>query len=116
MGEYQLYITNEILLEYDEKITEIFSSKTSAYLLGALTLLENVKKIDVYFQLNLIEADVVDNKFVDCAFAGNVNFIVTNDKHYNILRKINFPKINICSLEKFKQYILGNSKTMMFEA
>jgi len=73
-GTYELYLTNEILMEYEEKISEFFSAETAELIIGILALQDNVKKIDVYFQLNLIAADPDDNKFVDCAFAGNVHF------------------------------------------
>lgn len=94
-------MTNDIRLEYEEKITEIFSKDTSELTLGAFALLDHVKKIEVYFQLNLISADTDDNKFVDCAFAGNVHYLVTNDKHYNILKSVSFPAINVINLDKF---------------
>lgn len=102
---YEIYVTNDILLEYEEKITEIFSVQTGELIIGAFTLLENVKKIDVHFQLNLISADPDDNKFVDCAFAGNVYFLVTDDKHYNTLKSVSFPSINVITLEEFKELI-----------
>ena len=54
-----------------------------------------------YYNLNLITIDPSYNKFVDCAFACNANYIVTNDKHFNILQKIQPPKINIISIENF---------------
>jgi uncharacterized protein len=92
---YELYVTNDILLEYEEKIAEIFSAETSELIIGAFTLLENVKKIDIHFQLNLISNDPDDNKFVDCAFAGNAHFLVTDDKHYKILKSVPFPSISI---------------------
>jgi putative PIN family toxin of toxin-antitoxin system len=98
---YDLYITNEIQLEYEEKITDIFSEETAELITGAFSLLHNVKKIDIHFHLNLIVADVDDNKFSDCAFAGNVHFLVTDDKHFNVLKSTSFPSINIISLEAF---------------
>ena len=101
-GAYELYLTNDILLEYEEKITEIFSIETAELIIGAFALLGNVKKIDPYFRLNLIPGDADDNKFSDCAFAGNVHFLVTDDKHFNALRSIPFPLINFISLDKFK--------------
>ncbi len=99
---YELYITNDILLEYDEKISENFSKETAELIISALSLLQNVKKIDAYFQLNLIPADPDDNKFADCAFAGNVHYLVTNDKHFNILKSVAFPVINVINLDEFK--------------
>lgn len=61
----------------------------------------NVKKIEIHYQLDLTISDKDDNKFSDCAFASNANYLVTNDKHFNILKTINFTAINIITLEKF---------------
>lgn len=102
---YELYISNDIQLEYEEKITDIFSKETAELITGAFLLLPNVKKIDVHYRLNLILTDVDDNKFSDCAFAGNVHFLVTDDKHFNVLKSISFPVINVISLEDFKKII-----------
>ncbi|MBC7554733.1 MAG: putative toxin-antitoxin system toxin component, PIN family [Taibaiella sp.] len=104
-GAYELYLTNEIQLEYEEKITDIFSKETAELVLGAFALMQNVKKTEVYFKLNLISADDDDNKFVDCAFACNVHFLVTNDKHYNILKSVKFPAISVINLDKFAELI-----------
>jgi len=102
---YELYISNEIQLEYEEKITDIFSKETAELIIGAFLLLHNVKKIDVHFHLGLIKTDPDDNKFSDCAFSGNVHFLVTDDKHFNSLKAIPFPAINIISLADFKKLI-----------
>jgi putative PIN family toxin of toxin-antitoxin system len=102
---YELYITNDIQLEYEEKISDIFSKETAELIIGALSLLPNVKKVDIHFHLDLIAADTDDNKFSDCAFAGNVHFLVTDDKHFNALKSIAFPVINVISLEAFKKLL-----------
>jgi predicted nucleic acid-binding protein len=105
---YELYITNDIQLEYEEKISDIFSKETAELIIGALALFPNVKKIDIHFHLNLIGADIDDNKFSDCAFAGNIHFLVTNDKHFNSLKSIPFPAINVISLEDFKKLLIDS--------
>ena len=46
-----------------------------------------------------------DKKFVDCAISANADYIVTNDKHFNVLKKMDFPKINIIDIETFKKII-----------
>jgi putative PIN family toxin of toxin-antitoxin system len=102
---YELYISNDIQLEYEEKITDIFSKETAELVIGAFLLLDNVKKTDVHFHLGLIKADPDDNKFPDCAFSGNVHFLVTDDKHFNILKSIPFPAINVITLEEFKKLL-----------
>src|SRR5579863_8612825 len=104
-GDYQLWVSNDILLEYEEKISDIFSVETAELILGALALLPNVKKADIHYNLFLINADSDDNKFSDCAFAGNVHYLVTNDKHFNVLGTIPFPSINVITLEKFMELL-----------
>lgn len=106
---FELYISNEIQLEYEEKITDIFSKETAELIIGAFNLLPNVKKIDIHFNLDLIKTDPDDNKFSDCAFAANVHFLVTNDRHLNVLKSIPFPAINIISLEDFKSLLSGQN-------
>ena len=105
--KFEVYITNEILLEYEEKLIENFDIEVAELTIDALLLLKNVKKIGIYFNFSLIEKDKDDNKFVDCAFAGNVHYLVTNDKHFNILKNIHFPKIKVINIEKFKNIILN---------
>lgn len=46
-----------------------------------------------------ITTDPDDNKFVDCAVAGNARFIVTEDHHYDILSKTDFPKVEVIGLD-----------------
>lgn len=43
----------------------------------------------------------VKNIFVDCAIASNAELIVTNDAHFDILKTIEFPKLEISTLLKF---------------
>jgi uncharacterized protein len=104
-GDFELLVTNDILLEYEEKITDIFSKETAGLIIGALSLLPNVKKTEIHYYLNLIDNDKDDNKFSDCAFAGNVHYLVTNDKHFNVLKSIPFPSINIITLEAFRDLL-----------
>ena len=68
------------------------------------TLLElpNVYQTENYFNLQLIDKDPDDNKFVDCAFANNCHYLVSNDKDFNIQRSIDFPKKAVMTFEEFK--------------
>ncbi len=100
-GRFTLVISHEIFQEY----TEIIGQKTTEQIAGNVTelilSLENVEKTEVYYKWQLIEKDRDDNKFVDCAIAGNVKYIVTNDKHFNILSKIDFPKVDVVRADDF---------------
>lgn len=102
---YELYVTTEILLEYEEKLTQNFSAKVAEHFISALLMKTTVKKINVYFDLNVIELDADDNKFINCAFAGNVNHIVSNDRHFNILKKLDFPKINLLIIDELADFL-----------
>ncbi|HYV95323.1 MAG TPA: putative toxin-antitoxin system toxin component, PIN family [Chitinophagales bacterium] len=99
--QFEAVISSDILLEYEEKVSEKFNDEIAEEFISALIMLPNLKKIETYFRFSLIERDPDDNKFVDCAFAANVHWLVTNDRHFNILKAIEFPKINIISLEEF---------------
>ena len=70
-------------------------------------MLPNVEKVEPFFQLRLIESDIDDNKFVDCAFASNAHYVVTDDKHFNILKTIDFPKIPVISAEEFHDLLVS---------
>ena len=63
--------------------------------------LSNVELVNPYYNWNLIPADPDDNKFVDAAVSGNVDYLVTNDKHFKVLKSIEFPPVNVITLEEF---------------
>jgi uncharacterized protein len=44
-------------------------------------------------------------KFVDCAIASNVDYIVTNDKHLQILKTVEFPEIRTLNIDEFKEIL-----------
>ncbi len=53
----------------------------------------------------LLPADSDDNKFVDCAVASDAEYIVTNDKHFNPLKEIPLPKVEIIKIAEFIKLI-----------
>ena len=96
-GNFNLCVTNEILLEYEEIITQRFNKSVAINTIRALLLLPNVKLVTPYFKWQLIK-DIDDNKFVDCYVASNSSILVTNDKDFDILSTIKFPKIKIVDI------------------
>lgn len=104
-GAFDLGITSEILLEYEEVIGRKYNETVAKDVLRTLLVLPNVQQVTVYYKWNLIAADSDDNKFVDCAVSFNASGIVTQDKHFNILNTIDFPKINLISVSDFKLII-----------
>ncbi len=100
-GRYILCVSNEILSEYEEIIALKTNTSVAENVINAIADSKFVEFIDPQFKLNLIDADKDDNKFVDCAFAANATFIVSNDKHFDILATISFPKINVLKMNEF---------------
>ena len=96
-----LIISNEILSEYTEIIERKTNMMIASNVSEMLVSLPNVYKQEVYYRWGLIEEDKDDNKFVDCAIAGNVDYLVSNDQHFNCLKKIDFPKLNLLSIDEF---------------
>lgn len=62
---------------------------------------KNVKRFDPHFSFGLITQDPDDNKFVDCAIISNADYIVTEDKHFNVLKEISFPKVSVLGTDDF---------------
>ena len=46
-------------------------------------------------------ADHDDDKFVDCAFAANATYIVSEDTHFDVLQTIPFPRILVVKINEF---------------
>ncbi len=100
-GNYTLCITNEILSEYEEILTAKVGSEIASNVINAILDLPNTKMIQVYYHLHLITADPDDDKFVDCAFKANARFIVTQDHHYDVLKRTPFPFIDVIDIDEF---------------
>jgi uncharacterized protein len=45
----------------------------------------------------MIPSDPDDDKFVDCAIAGDADFIITTDHHFDMLGKTAFPSMHTVS-------------------
>ena len=100
-GRFNLCVTNEILDEYVEVLQRNISPTIAENVMFLLLNLDNLILVDTYFKFNLITADPDDNKFVDCAIAANAEYIVTNDKHFNELETVDFPRVKHISIDEF---------------
>jgi uncharacterized protein len=99
---FDFCITNEILHEYQEVIEKRYGVDMTTETLNFLMLLPNIQKIEPFYKWSLITTDPDDNKFVECAIAANAHFIVTNDKHFKILKDIPFPNIQTITIDDFE--------------
>jgi putative PIN family toxin of toxin-antitoxin system len=104
-GEISLAVTTEILDEYVEVHDTFFGSDVLGnYVTKAILELPGTQKTTVHIRWKLITDDPDDDKFVDCAIAANADFIVSDDRHFKILKKIGFPKVIAIKLEDFKKF------------
>jgi len=106
--KFILCYTDEILNEYQEIISNYYSATLAKYVIDAILNAPHAEPITVYYKWQLITNDPDDNKFVDCAVSANANYIVTQDKHFNILKKIDFPKVNVVNIDTFKSILMLN--------
>ncbi len=94
--QFEWLISNEILSEYLEKIAEFYSEQTALLVYSIISTAVNVTFTEPFFKWQLIEADPDDNKFADLAVAGNVDYLVTNDRHFKPLKTLDFPEGYCC--------------------
>lgn len=104
-GKFTLCVSNEILEEYQEIIAQKTSPSIAQNVVRAIVESENVEFIDPHFHVYAIFADPDDNKFVDCAFAANAAFIVSEDSHFEALKTLAFPKIMVLKLKAFLKFL-----------
>ncbi|MBR2113621.1 MAG: putative toxin-antitoxin system toxin component, PIN family [Prevotella sp.] len=106
-GDYCLCISNDILEEYTEVIVRNISVNAARYVIYTIMERKNVRLISPSYKWNLITADPDDNKFVDCAVAANAKFIVTEDHHFNVLKEIDFPSVDVINIDDFLKEVLA---------
>jgi putative PIN family toxin of toxin-antitoxin system len=89
------------LTEYEEILARKTSPTFSEMIIHIILNSENVVFVNPHFRFDLITADIDDNKFVDCAIIANADYIVSQDTHFDVLKTINFPKVNVIRIEEF---------------
>ena len=104
-GSLTLCVTTEILDEYAEIMSSKLGDEASEAVLSLFDNLPNIQLITRYYRWFAIKADADDDKFVDCAVAGQADYIVTNDGHFNILKTIPFPPLTVISIDNFLEIV-----------
>lgn len=102
-GKIRFCVSNEILFEYREILARKTNEKIAENVIEFLSISPFVDKTEIYFNFQLIAEDEDDNKFVDCAISANAECLVSNDKHFRVLKTIDFPKVRILKLQEFEE-------------
>ena len=100
-GKIQLCVNTEILNEYEEILSNKTTKEIARNVIETIARLSTTYYQDAYYHFGLITVDTDDNKFVDCAIAADAEYIVTNDKHFDVLMEISWPKLFVINIRDF---------------
>lgn len=106
-GKYILYVSNDIIEEYEEILSLKTNATIASNVIQAIINSPFVEFVNTYFHFHLIEQDKDDNKFVDCAIAANAQYIVSEDSHFKHLKNIPFPTVNVIRLAEFMNQFIS---------
>ena len=100
-NKLEICVSNEVLMEYEEILSEKTSPSFADSIVQALLNRKNLVRVSPVWRFNLILQDADDNKFVDCAVCGQAEYLVSNDKHFRILQDVSFPPITLVTIQEF---------------
>jgi len=109
--QIKLLLSSEVALEYEE-VLGIKINPSFAFFLTQ-SLIENplVEKIEIFVNWRLISEDPDDNKFLDLALNGEADYLITNDSHFNSVKRISFSKLRIVTLKEFWEILKHGIKS-----
>lgn len=102
---FSLCVSTPILLEYEEVLARKTSPLVARNVLSLLLIAPNVERIEPRFHWHLISADPDDDKFVDTALMANVDAVVTHDAHFDVLKTLDFPRLQVLTAEEFRRLL-----------
>lgn len=108
--EIELILSLEIIEEFvrilnSDEIQQKIKNKNLEMNRTVEKIIEMSTIIEPKIKLNVVKDDPSDNKFLECAKAGNVNYLVSNDKKH-LLKLKEFEGIKIVSPEEFLDAIV----------
>lgn len=93
-----------ILIKALEKIKDTSNFNVFPYMASLSKCLWQVEEIDHVINTNYCTEDNSDNKFIDCCIDGNVTYLITQDRHINIVGNQLKKKHNIEVLSPMQFY------------
>ena len=106
-GRFDWVVSTEILLEYQEIITRRTGAARWAVLEQLLGMSRNVRLMDSTFRFAVIKEDPDDNKFCDCAIAAGADYIITEDRHFEVMKSSGYGPQVINPMIFISQYPSG---------
>lgn len=108
-GKYQIAISSEMLLEYEEIFEKFWNQEVCFNLLSVFARAPNVEFVHIYYQFGLMVNDPDDNKFIDAYIAFTADYIISNDKEILKMNSLDFPPIRILTIQEFSTLLLQKS-------
>jgi len=103
-GKFTLIITDAIAREYLDVINRSkFKIPQNEIIAATDYLLRAAEFVTPQEEIHIIVADLTDNKFLEAAVAGKVNFIVSGDNH--LLELKSFQEISIITAREFINWL-----------
>jgi len=88
-GEFCWAVSTEIMIEYEEIIGRMSHPQYVALVFETLSAIgeskQNLLHFSPAFRFQLVPGDADDNKFTDCAVTAHADYIITSDRHFNLL-------------------------------
>lgn len=98
-GAFLLVTSKPLLEELGEKLRDKFGISTATIQSILADIHRAAEVVDPDFELNAVPDDPDDNRVLECAVAGNADFIVSGDKH--LLRLGSYQRIKILTARQF---------------
>jgi uncharacterized protein len=107
-GKIELVLSEEIIKEYNsvinrEEILDKIKNKDLILNKSIQKIIKDSNIVNPTQQLDLIKEDPDDNKILECALYGNVDYIISNDGH--LLKIKEFNEFKIITPEEFLEIL-----------
>ncbi|MCF8460858.1 MAG: putative toxin-antitoxin system toxin component, PIN family [Flavobacteriales bacterium] len=109
-ARFDLCISTEILLEYEEKFIDFWGVEVAQNLLGVILTSENVVRESPFFHFGLVQGDEDANKFADIYISGGADILVSNDKKILAIDENGFPPVKTMTLQAFSRLLIDKDK------
>jgi len=102
-------VSTEVLLEYEEILTRLSGAARWRKLTRLMDLAEltsrNLLRVTPSFHFQIVTADPDDNIFTDCAVTADADYLITEDKHFAVLRQSGYKPQSITPHEFIARFI-----------
>jgi putative PIN family toxin of toxin-antitoxin system len=108
-GHFSWAVTTEILLEYSEVIGRMSGTERAGTILDLIESVGavegNLLRIAPHFRFHAIPADPDDDKFADCTIVAEADYVITEDRHFDVLTGTGYKPQPISPAEFIRRFL-----------